>query len=139
MNSKTYLMQVYRLDNDIKSTIEEIDQLKELSVSVSSPSWEEKTSSQSFGGDAKFVKVLQRIEELQNSLSNEIIKLMELKEEIKGVINNLQNVDERMVLKYRYIHNYTWERIADVMNADSSTIRRWHETALKNVVVPKKV
>ena len=42
-----------------------------------------------------------------------------------------------MVLRYRYVHNFTWEQIGDELNADKSTIRRWHGNALNHVVVPE--
>ena len=36
-----------------------------------------------------------------------------------------------------YVHNFTWEQIGDELNADKSTIRRWHGNALNHVVVPE--
>ena len=58
-------------------------------------------------------------------------------EEIRTVIEAVTNTDWRMVLRYRYIHNCTWEQIGAELNADSRTIRRWHSEALKRVVVPE--
>ena len=50
--------------------------------------------------------------------------------------DTVANVNERMVLRYRYIHNMTWEQIGGELNADESTIRRWHKAALSAVVLP---
>jgi DNA-directed RNA polymerase specialized sigma subunit len=47
------------------------------------------------------------------------------------------NMDERLVLTYRYLKNYTWTRIGDELYADERTIRRWHDRALSHVVVPE--
>ena len=47
------------------------------------------------------------------------------------------DVYKRQVLRYRYVHNFTWEQIGDELNADKSTIRRWHGNALNHVVVPE--
>jgi len=63
--------------------------------------------------------------------------LVALKAEIRDVINKVTDIDERMVLRYRYVHNFTWEQIGDELNADKSTIRRWHGNALNHVVVPE--
>ena len=41
-----------------------------------------------------------------------------------------------MVLRYRYIHNMTWEKIGDVLLADRTTVYRWHNTAIRHVVLP---
>jgi hypothetical protein len=42
-----------------------------------------------------------------------------------------------MVLKYRYIHNYTWEQIGIELCADARTIRRWHGKALQHASLPE--
>ena len=49
---------------------------------------------------------------------------MELKKEIRVVITTVEDTDERMVLKYRYVHNYTWEQIGNELHADARTVRR---------------
>jgi RNA polymerase sigma factor (sigma-70 family) len=62
---------------------------------------------------------------------------VELKHELRKVIDTVSNPDERLVLRYRYIHNYTWERIGQELGADSRTIRRWHGKALTHVILPE--
>ena len=56
---------------------------------------------------------------------------------MRGVIEAVPDTDERMVLRYRYVHNLTWEQIGNEMNADARTIRRWHGNALLHVVLPE--
>ena len=65
-----------------------------------------------------------------------IDRLVDLKEQIRTVIDRVENPDEQMVLRYRYIHNMTWEQIGDELKADESTVRRWHRRALASVIVP---
>ncbi|MFB5367729.1 DUF1492 domain-containing protein [Enterococcus faecium] len=136
MKAKEYLHQAYRLDKRIQSNIEEMERLRELSTSVSSPSWGERIQTQRHT-DALFVRYLERIEELQIKINDEVDHLVELKAEIRDVINKVMDIDERMVLRYRYIHNFTWEQIGDELNADKSTIRRWHGNALNHVIIPE--
>ena len=138
MKAKEYLHQAYRLDKRIQSNIEEMERLRELSTSVSSPSWGERIQTQRHT-DALFVRYLERIEELQIKINDEVDHLVALKAEIRDVINKVTDIDERMVLRYRYVHNFTWEQIGDVLNADKSTIRRWHGNALNHVVVPENL
>ena len=54
-----------------------------------------------------------------------------------GVIEAVSDPNERMVLRYRYIHNMTWERIGDELHAGETSIRRWHASALAHVVLPE--
>jgi DNA-directed RNA polymerase sigma subunit (sigma70/sigma32) len=136
LKAKEYLYQAYRLDKRIQSNVEEMDRLRELSVSVSSPVWGERIQ-RTRNTDALFVRYLERIEILENKINEEIDLLVALKTEIHEVISKVQNIDERMVLRYRYIHSYTWEQIGDELNADKSTIRRWHGNALSHVVLPE--
>lgn len=136
MTAKEYLSQAYRLDQRINSNIEEISRLREMATSISSPSWGEKVQS-TRSTDAPFVRCLEKIMDLESVINEEINALVELKKEIRTVIEAVQNTDERLVLRYRYIHNCTWEQIGNELNADARTVRRWHGEALQNVKVPE--
>lgn len=135
MTAKEYLSQAYRLDQRINSNIAEVGRLREMALSVSAPGYGEKVSV-SRSQDPPYVKYLQRIFDLENKINDEIDLLVSLKEQIRCVIEAVSNKDEQMVLRYRYIHNYTWEKIGDELKADKSTVRRWHANALLHVVVP---
>lgn len=138
MTPKKYLKQAYRLDHRINSDIAELGRLREMSTSISSPSLGEKVQTNR-NTDAPFVKCLERIYSLEEKINEEIDLLVNLKEEIRSVIDMVSNTDERMVLRYRYIHNYTWEQIGDVLDADSRTVRRWHGQALGHVILPENL
>lgn len=138
MTPKEYLKQAYRLDHRINSDIAELSRLREMSTSISSPSLGEKVQTNR-NTDAPFVKCLERIYSLEEKINEEIDLLVNLKEEIRSVIDMVSNTDERMVLRYRYIHNYTWEQIGDVLGADARTVRRWHGQALGHVTLPENL
>ena len=138
MTPKEYLKQAYSLDHRINSDIAELGRLREMSTSISSPSLGEKVQTNR-NTDAPFVKCLERIYALEERINEEIDLLVNLKEEIRSVIDMVSNTDERMVLRYRYIHNYTWEQIGDVLGADSRTVRRWHGQALGHVTLPENL
>ena len=126
MTAKEYLSQAYRLDQRIDSNIAEITRLREMACGISSPSWEEKVQT-SRHTDAPFVRCLEKIMDLEKVVN---------REQIRTTVDTVANVNERMVLRYRYIHNMTWEQIGGELNADESTIRRWHKAALSTVVLP---
>lgn len=136
MTAKEYLKQAYRLDHRINSDIAEMERLREIASSVGSPGFEEHYNP-NCPTEASFVRSLERIWELQQKINAEIDKLVDLKEQIRIVIDKVKNPDEKMVLRYRYIHNWTWEQIGDVLFADESTIRRWHGRALQHIAVPE--
>jgi len=137
MTAKEYLSQAYRLDQKINSHIEEVSRLRAMSQSISSPGWGERVQS-SKSTDAPYVRCIEKIITLEQTIDAEIDALVDLKQEIRTVIEAVPNTDYRLLLRYRYIHNCTWEQIGAEMCADSRTVRRWHNEALKKVVVPEK-
>jgi RNA polymerase sigma factor (sigma-70 family) len=136
MTPREYLSQAYRLKDRIRALSEEIKNMKELAASVSSPGFDEHYNPNR-PQEAPFVKALERISDYEEKLSDRIARLVRLEDEIDSVIEQVIDPDERMVLHYRYINNFTWERIGDLMNADRHTVRRWHERALNHVKVPE--
>ncbi len=60
MKVKEYLGQAYRLDQRINSDIEELGKLREMSNSISSPTWEERVQT-SRNTDAPFVRAFLRL------------------------------------------------------------------------------
>ena len=135
MTNKEYLRQAYRLDQKINSDIEEVTRLREMASSISSPVLGDKVQT-SRNGEAPFVRSIEKILMLEEKIDQEIDLLVDLKSQMRDVIAAVPDTDERMVLRYRYIHNLTWEQIGNELNADARTIRRWHGSALVNVVLP---
>lgn len=136
MTPKAYLNQAYRLEQRIQLDTEELENLRTMADSVGSPGFEEHNNP-NHPTDAPFVKTLDRIWEKEQKVNRELNLLMQLKDEIQGVISKVENVDERLTLTYRYLKNYTWMRIGDEMAADERTVRRWHDRALSHVQVPE--
>ena len=136
MTSKAYLDQAYRLEKRIRLDKEELEDLRTLAASVGSPGFEEHYNP-NHASEAPFVKTLERIWEMEKKVNDELCLFLQLKGEIQSVINQLDNMDERLVLTYKYLKNYTWMRIGDELAADERTIRRWHSRALSHVKVPE--
>ncbi len=136
MKPTEYLHQAYRLDHKINSDIEELARLREMSVSISSPQLTERVQTSRLA-EAPFVRCVYKIRELEEKINAEVDLYVDLKREIRSVIEKVENTDEQMVLRYRYIHNMTWEQIGDELHADRSTVRRWHGAALQHVVMPE--
>ena len=137
MTVKEYLKQAYRLDKRIDSDIEELSRLREMAASISSPALGERVQT-SKSNEALFVRSMEKIILLEQKIDEEIDLLVDLKVQIRATIENVTNTDEQMVLRYRYIHNLTWEEIGDELHVDGRTARRWHGQALSSVILPKK-
>ena len=136
MTAKEYFRQAYRLNQRINSDIAEVDELRAMLSNITSSALDEKVK-RSRNGDAPFVSAIERIDKLERKIDAEVDLFVNLKEEMRTVIGSVDNPNEQMVLRYRYIHNYTWDKIGIELNADSRTIRRWHGKALNHVTLPK--
>lgn len=136
MTAKEYLKQAYRLDQKIDSDIREKERLWDMSVSVSSPPLGDRIQV-SQPSDAPFARTLEKVMTMEEQIDREIDLLVDLKNEIRMVISEVPDPDEQLVLKYRYIHNMTWEQIGSELSADRTTVYRWHGKALKHVKLPR--
>ena len=139
LKTKDYLKQAFRLHDLIRSNEKELKELQELSVSIPGTDYSKERVQTSGSHDARYTSIVIKICELEKMIQAEIDELLSLKIEIRDVINNVNNDEERLVLKYRYISFYTWESIADELNLSLRTVHRIHSDALRSVKVPKKL
>ena len=136
MTAKEYLSQGYRLEQRIRLVREEIVNLQELAGSVSSPGFEEHYNA-TRNTEAPFIRTIYKIMELEDKQNSLLNQLLEFKQEMCDVIDSVDDLNERMVLYYRYIGNESWQDIGKRLFVDERTVRRWHNKALSHVVLPE--
>lgn len=137
MTAKEYLSQAYRLNHIIDSNLRELKRLHDVATEISSPVFTERVQTER-NTEAPFVKSVEKIVELEHMIDSEVDRLVDLRVEIHKVIEDVEDPSEQLVLRYRYIMGYTWEKIGEALGVDSRTVRRWHSKALQHVKVPKK-
>lgn len=138
MNAKQYLKQAYRLNELIKSNQDELNALRESATSISGIDYsKDKVQSSKSSGDAGFVNIVAKIVELEDSINDDIAMCISLKNEIRTVINNVQDADEKILLRLRYINFKTWDEICDELHVSLRTVHRIHSAALEKVKVPE--
>lgn len=136
MTAKEYLNQARHLDALINCRLREIDYWRDLSSSVSGTRFDGMPHSPNRPTEAPFVRCLEKIDEIQRSVEEKITYLVRLKEEINTAIDKLENRDEQLVLRYRYLDDCTWEEISQMLNVSLRTVHRIHGSALQNFSVP---
>lgn len=136
MTAKEYLNQARHLDALINCRLREIDYWRDLSSSVSGTRFDGMPHSPNRPTEAPFVRCLDKIDEIQRSVEEKITYLVRLKEEINTAIDKLENRDEQLVLRYRYLDDCTWEEISRMLNVSLRTVHRIHGSALQNFSVP---
>ncbi len=136
MTTKEYLQQIYYYDKLTKAKMEEIQQLQSIII-YKSPQWEDKgTSGYSAGSnDEGICKMLS----LQEEIEKDIIKLLEIKEEVSNKINSIENNQFKLILTLRYINFKSFEEIAVYMGYSYRNCTRLHKSALKYIEKNKLV
>ena len=136
MTAKEYLSQGYRLEKRIEALREEIENQHQLSTSLFSPRFEQRYNA-SKNTDAPFEQAVYRIMDLEAGQARLLERLISFKEELYQVIDTVEDSDEHLVLRYRYLSNKTWEEIGDELGWNERTIRRIHKRALSHVILPE--
>ena len=136
MTVKEYLGQAYLLDKRIKSDSMELDELRLMAETISSPGFEEHYNA-SKNTDAPYIRTLEKMFDMESKIMKEINTLVELKNQIREVISQIEKPEYQMILKYRYIHNMTWPTIGDKLCADGRTVQRWHNKAIAKIKLPE--
>lgn len=138
MIAKDYLKRAYLLDKQINVEIQELESLKSMRGQVQGVFYGERIGTNPNRNlEAPFVKTIEKIWEREQSLNEKIDRLVDLKTEINAAIDKLEDVEERLLLKYRYFKNESWEDIAMDLNVSYRTVHRIHASALRNFVVPE--
>ena len=138
METKQYLRKAYRLHELIESEKAELDALKDLAHSVSSSNVSDMPKSPSKDNSAPYEKCVLKMVDLEAKIKKEIQEYILLAEEIREVINNVEDNEERLLLRHRYLHFLEWEEIEEKMHLSKRSVHRIHSSALQNVKVPER-
>nr|DAE67009.1 MAG TPA: Protein of unknown function (DUF722) [Caudoviricetes sp.] len=135
MTAKQYLRQAYRLNELINSDIQELEQLKALSRSISSPNLSGMPSG-SRKQEAPFVNGVMKIVDLEKVIDAEIDRFVDLKKEIRTVISTAEDNSQQLCLKLRYLQFLKWESVATEMDLSLKQVHRIHNEALQAIKLP---
>lgn len=135
MTAKEYLNQARHLDALINCRLREIDYWRDLSSGISGSNFEPHYNPNR-PTEAPFVRCLEKIDEIQQSVEEKVAQLISLRDEINARIDMLDSHEEQVLLRYRYIDGCTWEEIERMMNVSERTAFRIHGSALAHFSVP---
>lgn len=139
MTAKEYLKQAYLLDKQIQVEVNTLEQLRDMRGTIQGCSYGEKVGSNPNRNlEAPFIRTIEKIWELEEKINNQITKLVSLQSEIDEAINQMSDPGEKLLLKYRYLHNLDWTDVAKRMAVSERTVHRIHSSALTNFIVPEK-
>lgn len=135
MTPKQYLQQAFRLNEQINSRLSELEQLRSLEASVQGIDLtrERVQCSRRFGSQVE--SIANKIIDLEQRINSEIERLLELKIEIRKVLESVENETEQLLLRLRYIEYKRWEEIADIIGYEERQVYRIHGAALQKLSI----
>ena len=77
-----------------------------------------------------------RLDELFGKLQAELNRKWEVRKDILRAIEELEDENEKLVLKFRYINCWKWEQIADTEYYSYQHIHKIHKKALEHLEIP---
>ena len=138
MEIKNYLKQGRLLDLQINYHLEKLSKLRQTAYTISLPQISGCKVQNSQTGEAPFEKALERIETMEERINQEVDLLVALKEQIEGVIRELDNEEYQMVLIYKYLEGLSRGQIGDLLHIGKNTAKRWNLNALSQIKMPEK-
>ena len=129
MTTKDYLNQISRLNRMINNKLVEIQQLKEMSCSISAITNREKVQT-SLSPD-KIGSSIAKIDEMERNIDSMIDEYVDKKNLIISQIDSIENETYYNILFAKYVERKTFEKIADEMTYSWRQIVRLHGKALK--------
>lgn len=131
MNAKAYLSQAFRLDQQINSKLEQVSALRQLATKATASIHAERVSGTKQRSPLENAVV--KLIDLEHEINDDIDRLVDLKRDIVGAINLVEQPEYQLLLELRYLSYKTWEEIADAMNYSWRNIHYVHSKALRVV------
>jgi DNA-directed RNA polymerase specialized sigma subunit len=132
MNAKEFLQQVRLCDTQINNKLEEVANLKDMVLNVTSSLGGEVVSGGSHSQD-KLGDAVAKIVTLEGDINKLIDSYINKKNYIRSVVDRLKNSDQIDVLYKRYFCYKTWEEIACEMHMSYRNVCYIHGRALQSV------
>lgn len=131
MEVKEYLSQIRLNATKIKTNLKELENLKELALTLGGFNFTEKVQTSGTGDNIS--KTVARIVDYQNEVNDDINTFLDLKKDIVKKINRLENEDQIELLYKRYVEFKAWELIAVEMYYSIRQVHNIHGIALEEM------
>ena len=130
MSPKAFLNRAFYINQRINSKVEQIASLNALANKVTT-TYSQVPASGSHNNH-KMEDIIVKIIAMEEDINNDIDELLDIKAEIIGAINAVENEEHRTILEKHYLSLESWEDIAADMNYGVRNVFILHGKALKS-------
>ncbi len=132
MTPKQYLNQAFRLEERISSRLRELQHLRVIEQNVQGV---DLTNIRVQGSSCRSAveSIAFRIIGMETIINSEIEQLLELKDEIRTAIAEVEDERLQLLLRLRYIEYMRWSEIACIIRYEKTQLFELHKVALKKI------
>lgn len=128
ISAKAFFQQLWDIEKQIGVKAEQVERLKSLATKVTAAMSE--ANSRPSGASRSTEDVMVKIIDLQNELTTEIGRLVDLKREAYTIIRLIPNEKQRRSLEYRYLNCNTMEKVGEKLGCSTYWARETIKAAL---------
>ncbi len=137
MTAQQYLERASLCEYFIRSNEREIEKLIVQATGLSGKGFDERV--QSSKRNVSLDNILDKIAQLRKKIEQETEDYYTFKIEAWDIINAVENEDEKLVLRMRYIEGMKFKDISKEMHRAERGVYNIHKRALENIVIPESV
>lgn len=132
MNAKAFFETSSHLDMQIDAKLEELERAKALALRIT-----QVYSAEPRGGAQmdKMGEAVAKIEDLEDVINIEAVRLLERRSMMRRVIEALQDTCSQDVLTWRYKNRWSWAQISEALGCKRMQAWRIHDKALEEAQV----
>ena len=131
MTSKEYLEQIKNLDRLIQANQEQLQSVRAQATKITSSLSERVSGSKS----DKMSTLVCKIVELEDTISESLTRLYDMKQDAFEKINTLSNNNEKATLIYKYIECLSLYEISKKTHMSEATVKRTIKNALSHMKI----
>ena len=132
MTKKEFLNQYLNAEKEIGIKLDQIARLRELSTKTTQTLTPDRVKRNS---ENRLESSVSKIVDIEREIGASIDQLERTRLQVESVINSVPNVNQRNVLRLRYISGMKWEQIAVKLNYDYRWVLRLHGKALNKIAI----
>ncbi len=131
MTAKEYLQQAYSIDRDINRKIEQISHLRAMTQNITASFSDDRVSKTR--NVTSHEDAIIRLMDAEEEANRQIDAYVALRVEITGVIDQVHDADERLLLDRRYLGYRSWGDIASELQCSIRWVHTLHQRGLDSV------
>ncbi len=135
MNTRNYLNRSYRLNEKIIRNMETLERLRAAAYNITVDLSHERVQT-SAPTSSRMAYCVESIADLEKTISEQKEQLAECRKETADLIDSIDDIEARLVLKLRYLDYFSWSDIMRTLSVSESKVYRLHRMGLDILTVP---